>query len=240
MGDYLMKTTLNKIRAKSPCKSGWETLLSSLGKTQADDDELALLTILDSNGVEDAVWCLRAVEGHDAEILAFARFCAKQNIEAIKSYTDENSYNLVIEWLDGGDESIKSAAESAAWLVARATDRSTAWSAARAAAWSAARSVIESAALSAAWSAAWSAARSAADSSARSAADSATWSAADSSTRSAAWSAARSAAWSAQETELRRILVCDNSKVEFNFIEEAYDLINKGKYLYGRLFDELA
>jgi hypothetical protein len=34
--------------------------------------------------------------------------------------------------------------------------------------------------------------------------------------------------------------VCDKNKVEFNFIEEAYSLINKGKYLYGRLFDELA
>jgi hypothetical protein len=34
-----MKTTLNKIRACSPCESGWETLLKFLGKTKADDGE---------------------------------------------------------------------------------------------------------------------------------------------------------------------------------------------------------
>lgn len=35
-------TTLNKIRAHSPCASGWEKLLNHLGKTKADDEPLAL------------------------------------------------------------------------------------------------------------------------------------------------------------------------------------------------------
>jgi hypothetical protein len=73
----IMKTTLKKIREQSPCKDGWGKLLKHLGKTQADDVELSLLTILESNGIDDALWCLRAVDGFDKEkrlmAVAFAR-----------------------------------------------------------------------------------------------------------------------------------------------------------------------
>ena len=175
-----MNTTLNKIRELSPCKNEWEKLLNTLGKIKADDEELSLLTILNSNGIEDAIWCFRAVDGHDAEINTFARFCAKQNIEKIKPYTDEETYSLIIEWLENGDESLRSAAESAAESAARS--RSGSWLVAESAEWSAAESAAWSAAESAAWSAEWSAAE------------------------SAAWSAAWSAEWSVLETELRRIL----------------------------------
>lgn len=73
-----MKTTLNNIRAESPCKEGWERLLSSLGKTKADDEPISIITILDSNGLDDALWCLRAVAGHDREIRLFGVWCARQ------------------------------------------------------------------------------------------------------------------------------------------------------------------
>jgi membrane protease subunit (stomatin/prohibitin family) len=72
-----MKTTLNKIRQHSPCKEGWTKLLKHLGKTEADYVELDLLTILSSNGLDDTLWCLRAVDGFDKEkrlmAVAFAR-----------------------------------------------------------------------------------------------------------------------------------------------------------------------
>ena len=73
-----MKTTLNEIRKHSPCADGWEKLLTYLGKTKADDEPLLITTILDSNGLEDALWCLRAVEGYDREIRLFAVWCAGQ------------------------------------------------------------------------------------------------------------------------------------------------------------------
>src|SRR5574343_735474 len=73
-----MYTTLNAIAAYRPCVSGWKTLLRFLGKTGGDDEKLALLTILESNGVEDAVWCFRAVEGYDREKRLFAVWCARQ------------------------------------------------------------------------------------------------------------------------------------------------------------------
>lgn len=73
-----MKTTLNKIRAYSPCIEGWEKLLKHLDKTNADDAELSIATIIDSNGLSDALWCLRATDGHDKEIRLFAVWCARQ------------------------------------------------------------------------------------------------------------------------------------------------------------------
>ena len=73
-----MNTTLNQIREKSPCSSGWAKLLKHLSKTQADDEPLSLITILDSNGLNDAIWCLKAVDGCDREIRLYAVWCARQ------------------------------------------------------------------------------------------------------------------------------------------------------------------
>jgi hypothetical protein len=56
----MMKTTLNKIREQSPCTEGWIKLLGALNKTKADDEDVSFLTILESNGVDDALWCLRS------------------------------------------------------------------------------------------------------------------------------------------------------------------------------------
>jgi hypothetical protein len=54
-----MTLTLNQIRSHSPCLEGWTKLLKHLNKTTADDEPLSLLTVLKSNGIADAVWCLR-------------------------------------------------------------------------------------------------------------------------------------------------------------------------------------
>lgn len=120
-----MRTTLNKIRENSPRKEGWEKLLSYLGKTKADDDELLILTILDSNGIEDAVWCFCAVDGNEDTMSAFSRFCASQNIEKIKPYCSGEDYKVIYAWVIDGEESARSAADPAAW--------SAAWSAAESA-----------------------------------------------------------------------------------------------------------
>jgi hypothetical protein len=55
-------TTLNSIRKHSPCEDGWKKLLKHLGKTRADDEPVTLLAILESNGLDDALWCLRAID----------------------------------------------------------------------------------------------------------------------------------------------------------------------------------
>ena len=72
-----MNTTLNQIRDKSPCSNSWTKLLKHLGKTTADEAPLSIVTILDSNGLDDALWCLRAVTGHHREMRLYAVDCAR-------------------------------------------------------------------------------------------------------------------------------------------------------------------
>ena len=60
----MTKLTLNLIRSKSPCESGWEKLLESMNKTQADDTEISIRHLLESNGVDDTCWVINnCIEG---------------------------------------------------------------------------------------------------------------------------------------------------------------------------------
>ncbi len=158
-----MKTTLNKIRAHSPCRGGWEKLLRNLGKTHADDDPLAITTILDSNGLDDALWCLRAVDGHQREMRLFAVDCAR----AVKHLMDDprsvEALDVAERHADGQatDEELAAACD-AAWDAARAAACDAARAAAWAAAWDAAWDAARAAACDAAWDAACDAARAAA------------------------------------------------------------------------------
>ena len=137
-----MKTTLNAIRAHQPCSEGWTKLLKHLGKTKADDAPLAITTILDSNGLDDAIWCLRAVDGCDREIRLYAVWCARQvqhlmtdprSIAALDA-AERHANNLATRLdLDAARE----AAREAAWDAAREAAWASAWNAARAAAWAA-------------------------------------------------------------------------------------------------------
>lgn len=73
-----MYTTLNKIRRHHPCTDGWEKLLRHFGKTAADDEPLSIMTVLESNGIDDTIWCLRAVDGYDRERQLFAVRCVRR------------------------------------------------------------------------------------------------------------------------------------------------------------------
>ena len=55
----MITTTLNKIREHSPCADGWSKLLKHLNKTEADDEPLPFAVILESNGLDDALWAMR-------------------------------------------------------------------------------------------------------------------------------------------------------------------------------------
>jgi hypothetical protein len=131
-----MKTTLNKIRKHHPCADGWAKLLAHLGKTKADDAELDLLTILESNGLDDALWCLRAVEGFDREKRLYAAWCARQ-VEHLNPDPRIKACNDVAERFANGlaTDGELAAARDAACDAAR----DAAWDAARDAAWDAAR-----------------------------------------------------------------------------------------------------
>ena len=131
-------TTLNKIREHSPCREGWEKLLTSLGKTKADDEHLSFKTILESNGLEDAIWALRSIDA--PEVRLFAVRCVRQIQHLISDERSLNALDVSEMYAVGNatDEELAAARDAAwaAWEAARAAERA-AWEAARAAAWAA-------------------------------------------------------------------------------------------------------
>jgi hypothetical protein len=143
-----MTTTLNKIKAHSPCKNGWNKLLNHLGKKQVDDEPLSIATIIKSNGISDAVWALRAVEGKDKEIRLFAADCAESVLhiyekkypnddrprKAIQAARDYANGVIGKDELDAEGEAAR-AARDAEGEAARDAEGAAAGYAARAAKW---------------------------------------------------------------------------------------------------------
>ena len=61
----MITTTLNKIKTFNPCTTGWNMLLTSLNKTEADDDAIPLSHILTSNGFDDVCWVIEILGEED-------------------------------------------------------------------------------------------------------------------------------------------------------------------------------
>ena len=142
-----MNTTLSEIRKHNPCVEGWTKLLKHLGKTAADDEPLPILTIMDSNGLDDALWCLRAVTGHDREIRLYAVWCARQvqnlmpderSITVLQVAEDFANGVATAKQLDAAAAAARAAVWAAVWDSTWDSARDVAWAAARAAAWDAA------------------------------------------------------------------------------------------------------
>jgi len=139
----------------------------------------------------------------------FARWCALRVIHLW------DAPEIVRQYLETGDETIR----AAAWAAARDAARAAAWdaasaaasAAARDAAWAAAWAAARDAAWAAAWAAARDAARAAAWDAASAAARAAAWDAASAAARAAAWdaawAAARDAARDAQNEQLERMVL---------------------------------
>ena len=138
---YASTTTLAAIRAASPCEDGWRKLLGSLGKTGADDEPLDLLTVLDSNGLDDALWVLSYAMPDDRLARHFRAWCAEQVLHLFEAERPNDTRvrdQIAMLRNDEADETAWAAAARAAGAAAGAA----AWDA-EAAAWAAARAAQE-------------------------------------------------------------------------------------------------
>ena len=160
----MIYTTLNKIRDHSPCTEGWQRLLKHLDKTRADDEPLPLVTVLDSNGLDDCLWCLRSVPEHNNIWRLYAVWCARKVQHLMTDQRSIDALDVAERHATGTatDEELAAArdaagaARAAAW-AAGAAARDAAW-AAGAAAWAAGAAAGDAAwdaAGAAAWDAAW-------------------------------------------------------------------------------------
>ena len=181
----MITTTLKRIKKHRPRQNVWEKLLNGLGKKKADGEPLSFATILEINGIHDALWCCRVEPQYAKEwqllAVAFARRVEHFNTDSRL----KNVIDVAERYANGEatDEELRVATRVVAW--------GTTWAAAR----GAVRDVVRDAAKVAAWDAAWDAARAAARGNVWDAA----WDAAKGAAWNAAWAAARDtvrvAAW---------------------------------------------
>jgi len=236
-------TTLNKIRAQKPCADGWEKLLKALGKKTTDDEPLALLAVLDSNGLDDCLWALRSVPEYDNLWRKYAVWCARR-VEHLMMDDDRSKSTLDVAWAHSEgkatDEELCAAAAAAwaSWVDAGAADAgaAAAWAsrvdagaadAGAAAAWAAwVDAGAADAGAAAAW-AAWASAASAAGAAPAAGKDAATWAVAAAAAwtagaawASAAWAAAAWAAWAATPAATRAVTQAVTETAQKNKLRE--------------------
>jgi hypothetical protein len=191
-----MKTTLNKIRLQSPSCGGLEMLLLSLGKTQPDDETLWIDQVLDHNGLNDALWCLRSVECFDREISLYAAWCARRVQHLMTDPRSIAALDVVERYArneasDVGLEAARGLAASASASASAAAAGAAAWDAA------AAYAAAAAAAAAAAWAVALASASASASALASASASASAWAA----YTAAEWTTDAAAAWSARDTE---------------------------------------
>ncbi len=207
--------TLPALRKAGACVNGYNRLVRTLQGLEftADDavrtnwlrfvhkDPVSIRTILDSNGIDDALWALRCIDNadDDKDVRLFAIWCARQVDQLM---TDARSTAA----LDVAERHAYGLATDDELDAAVAAARDAAWAANRVAAGAAARDAAWDAASDAAGAAAWAANRVAAWAAARDAAWAAAWAASWAAAGAAAWTAAWTANMDAQKNRLIEML----------------------------------
>lgn len=156
----MITVTLQQIKDAHPCEDGWKKVLKANGGLKADYNKpFPLVSILDSNGLDDALWVIDKVDGmreHKSLWYEFSRWCAFQNVEKIAKYCSVNDYDLILNWLESGDETTRKAAREAALSVAGSGvewEAEVVFYAALAVAWSALAAELRRSARVSAWTA---------------------------------------------------------------------------------------
>lgn len=64
----MVKTTLDLLRKHRACNERYEHLKSQPGPGWGDHDSISIIKILETNGLDDALWALRAVPAEEKDL----------------------------------------------------------------------------------------------------------------------------------------------------------------------------
>ena len=153
----MLTTTLKLLQEHEACEERYPVLVAALGEGWADTAPIPLLRIMESNGIDDALWALRAVfpeQESDRDRIAriFACDCAERVSPLwVRDYPDDTRPQqavAVARRFAAGDATAEelAAPSAAAWDAASAAAWGAASAAASAAAWGAARAAASAAA----------------------------------------------------------------------------------------------
>lgn len=120
--------TLQQIRDAGPCEDGWRKLNKALGHPDLSA-EISIGDVVLSNGLEDALWCLRVLPPRErvAAVMPSVR-------RASAHTSDQRVHECIADidrWLAGDDNVDIQEARAAAWAATAAA--AAAWAAAEAA-----------------------------------------------------------------------------------------------------------
>jgi hypothetical protein len=170
------EVTLKQLRQHGACIEGYNKLVCALKGVPFNegretyirykhDAPIPLAYIAESNGLNDALWCLRCdKEAWARDSRLFAVWCARQVQHLITDHRSIDALDVAERFANGQATvnelaAAKDAAWDAAWDAARFAVGAAAWAAASSAAGAAAITAAWAAAKDAAWDAAWDAAR---------------------------------------------------------------------------------
>lgn len=134
--------TLKALRKAGACVEGYNKLIYALsGKTFDSEREsyirfkheepISLLFILESNGLDDALWATRCTTGNDRDLRLFAVWCARQVQHLMTDSRSIKALEVAERFANGeASEEDLAAARAAAWDAARDAARDAAWDAA--------------------------------------------------------------------------------------------------------------
>jgi len=136
---FEMKTTFKRIKEFNPCKEGWQKLIGYY-KPEAFEEFVSIEEIIKSNGIKDALWALRCLEGEENRC-KIALLCAdivqsvlhffekeyphderpKQAIEAIRKYVKKKLTIQEFQIIKKHNAAYAAYAYAAAYAAADAT-----------------------------------------------------------------------------------------------------------------------
>ena len=136
MNDWTV--TLKQLRYAGACKEGYNKVVRALqGQAFTDADEerksyinfkhnepISLLSILESNDLDDALWAIWCVTGHDRDLRLYAVACARRVQHLMTDQRSLDALNVAERFANGqasAEELDAAAAAAAVTCEARAT-----------------------------------------------------------------------------------------------------------------------
>ena len=132
---YPLTTTTARIDACNPCDKRRNRAAQLLGITEPSDQPISYEQLLDTLGLDDALWCCQAEPDLSPIWRRYAVWCARQVQGLMTDQRSLDALNVAERHANGQatDQEL-----TAAWAVSRAAARVAAGAAAWAAAWDAA------------------------------------------------------------------------------------------------------
>jgi len=96
-----------------------DRLQHHLGKDYGDDTPISIATIIDINGLDDALWCLRLINGYEREKRLFAVWCIRQVQHLLADKRSLRALDVIEQYANGqADQNELAAAKAVAKVAA--------------------------------------------------------------------------------------------------------------------------